>query len=383
MTASAAKTWRVPLSDVRLSPTEIEAVVRVLESGWLSQGPVTERFENAFAHYVGARYAIAVASGTAALHLAYRAAGLGPGDEVLCPSITFVATVSAAVACGATPVFFEIEDVTLPVPALRDIEQKITDRTRCLTVVDYGGYSWDIEPVCKLARSAGLIVVEDAAHAIGAVRNGRSYGTFGDIGCFSFFSNKNMTTGEGGMVVTDDEGFAAKVRLLRSHGMTRTTWERHRGGLPIYDVVEFGYNYRIDEIRAALGIAQLRFLNQWNQKRRELVSRYRERLSRLPGITLTFDPPFDGSACHLMPILLPDSCDRGKFVAKLHELGIQTSYHYPPVHTLSAYRRRWSHSLPVSEEFGDREVTLPLHPHMEFDEVDLVCEAVEEALEQS
>jgi len=373
--------WEITLTDLQLGAAETEAVRSVLSSGWLSQGPVIERFEDAFARFVGARYAIAVSSGTAALHLAYRALGVGPGDEVLCPSMTFVATASAILYCGASPIFLEIQGFSCPVPDPRDLEAKITDRTKCVAIVDYGGYGWDIEAICRVAHAAGLAVVEDAAHALGAERNGRKFGTFGDIGCFSFFSNKNMTTGEGGMVVTDDEGYAAKIRLLRSHGMTTTTWERHRSGHAQYDVVDIGHNYRMDEMRAALGLVQLSRLAGYNRTRRELASRYWNNLSSVDGLDLPFRGDVEGSACHIMPVLLPQWARRVDFVPVMHEHGIQTSHHYPPVHTLSVYRRLCRQELPITEAFAVREVTLPLHPFMDVQDVDLVCERLDRVLE--
>jgi dTDP-4-amino-4,6-dideoxygalactose transaminase len=372
--------WRVPLSDLRFGAREFDSIRAALESGWLSQGPLTERFETAFAHYLGVRYAIAVANGTAALHLAYRAIGIGPGDEVICPSMTFVATINAIRYCGAEPVFAEIQDPTHPVLDPYDVARKLTPRTRCIAAVDYGGYPWQIEAICDLAREVGVPVVEDAAHAVGAYRKGRKFGTFGDIGCFSFFSNKNMTTAEGGMVVTDDEGYAARIRLLRSHGMTTGTWERHRSGQGEYDVVDLGYNYRLDEIRSALGLAQLTLLDEYNERRRKLAARYWEILASWTGLDLPFHGELEGSACHILPVLIPRGKDRRDVVARMHAKGIQTSHHYPPVHKLEAYRRLWQQPLPTTEEFGSREITLPLHPHMTSADVDLVCESLVEAL---
>ncbi|MDZ7372417.1 MAG: DegT/DnrJ/EryC1/StrS aminotransferase family protein [candidate division KSB1 bacterium] len=376
-----SSSWRFPLSDLRLGPRELDSVRAALESGWLSQGPVTARFEAAFAQYVGARYAVAVSNGTAALHLAYRALGVAPGDQVICPSLTFVATVNAVLYCGAEPVFAEILDLDHPVLDAEDVARKLTPRTRCIAVVDYGGYPWEIEAVREVARAAGIPLVEDAAHAVGASRNGRKFGTFGDVGCFSFFSNKNMTTGEGGMVVTDNEGIAARVRLLRSHGMTAGTWERHRSGQAEYDVVDIGYNYRLDEMRAALGLAQLALLDEYNRKRQALVARYWENLGTCEAVRLPFFGRLEGSACHLLPVLIPSSQNRRQFVAYLQQHGVQTSHHYPPVHKLKAYRDRYPTSLPVTEEFAAREVTLPLHPHMKLEDVDQVCDIVRQALQ--
>ena len=270
--------WKIPLSDIDFGPEERAAVDRVLQSKWLTMGSVTDDFEHAFAAYVGAKYAIAVTNATAALHLSCVVAGLGPEDEAIVPSLTFVATANAVRYTGATPVFADIvgeQDLNI---SYRSIEKAITERTRAILVVHYGGYACDMPSITKLARERGLIVIEDAAHAVGSELGGRKLGTWGDIGCFSFFSNKNMTTGEGGMMVTDNEPYSQRLRLLRSHGMTSLTWDRHKGHAWSYDVVDLGYNYRIDEIRAALGKVQLEKLPTNNERRRHLTQVYRDAL---------------------------------------------------------------------------------------------------------
>ena len=255
------KVWKVPLADVVLGPEEIEAVTQVLQSGWLSMGPKTQEFEARFAQFLGVKHAFAVANGTAALHLACEVVGLSPGDEVLCPALTFVASANAILYTGAKPVFVDVtgpHDLNL---SPEDAAAKVTARTRAIMVVHYGGYPVDLDAIAALARRRGLAIIEDCAHAPGAVYHSaqgpRSAGTLGDVGCFSFFANKNMTTGEGGMVVTNNDELAGKIKTARSHGMTTLTWDRHRGHSFSYDVVAKGYNYRLDEMRAALGLVQL------------------------------------------------------------------------------------------------------------------------------
>ncbi len=245
--------WRVALSDIDFGAEESAAVQQVLESRWLTMGAVTQQFEREFAAYVGASYAIAVTNATAALHLACLAVGLGPGDEAILPSLTFVATANAVRYTGATPVFADVtgeENLNISPWA---IEACLSSRTRAILVMHYGGYACDMPAILTLARQHGLAVIEDAAHAVGSELEGRKLGTWGALGCFSFFSNKNMTTGEGGMLVTEDEQMAQEVRRLRSHGMTSLTWDRHKGHAWSYDVEGLGYNYRIDELRSALG----------------------------------------------------------------------------------------------------------------------------------
>ena len=376
--------WHVPLSDIDFGPEEEEAVQQVVKSRWLTMGAVTQAFEREFAAYVGARHAIAVTNATAALHLACVASGLGPGDEAILPSLTFVATANAVRYTGAIPVFADIggeNDLNISV---QEIEECITPKTRAIIVVHYGGYACDMPEILALAREHGLIVIEDAAHAVGSRLNGRTLGTWGQIGCYSFFSNKNMTTGEGGMLVTNDDLLAEKLRLLRSHGMTSLTWDRHNGHAWSYDVVDLGYNYRIDEIRSALGRVQLKKLSQNNRLRREKVSLYRGLLEEMcPEVMVPFEDHPGISACHLMPILLPEEVSREEFMGAMKEKGIQTSIHYPPIHQFSAYREMThpiSQSLAFTETMAAREVTLPLYPALPDDSIHLVVKTVQSSL---
>jgi dTDP-4-amino-4,6-dideoxygalactose transaminase len=270
--------WRIPLSDIDFDDNEAVAVQNVIKSRWLTMGKVTQEFESSFADYNQTKHAIAVTNATAALHLACLALGIGPGDEVIVPSLTFVATANAVRYVGATPVFADIvspDDLTVSPAAINSL---ITPRTRAIIVMHYAGYPCDMSTILSIAKQHGLFVIEDAAHAIGSELNGRKLGTFGDISCFSFFSNKNMTTGEGGMLTTDNDDLAQKLSRLRSHGMTSLTWDRHKGHAWSYDVVDLGYNYRIDEIRAALGLAQLAKVEKNNECRRHLSRIYRSAL---------------------------------------------------------------------------------------------------------
>jgi dTDP-4-amino-4,6-dideoxygalactose transaminase len=375
--------WRVPLSDVDFGPEEIEAVERVVKSGWLTMGAVTQQFEEEFASFVGARHAIAVTNATAALHMACVAAGLGAGDEALLPSLTFVATANAVRYTGATPVFADIEGENNLNVSVQAMETCITSKTRAILVVHYAGYACDMPSILSLAEKHGLIVIEDAAHAIGSQLDGRMLGTWGQVGCFSFFSNKNMTTGEGGMLVTNDDQMAEKLRLLRSHGMTSLTWDRHKGHAWSYDVVDLGYNYRIDEIRSALGRVQLKKLPHNNQLRREKTALYHQLLREVcPEVEAPFQNHTGVSACHLLPILLPNG-GRQEFMECMKENGIQTSIHYPPIHQFSAFRglnRTGSHSLKTTEAVAAREVTLPLYPTLSDESIDFVVKSVQNAL---
>ncbi len=379
--ASIPVQWRVSLSDIDLGPEEEAAVLAVLRSRWLSSGARTLEFESAFAERVGARHAIAVSSATAALHLALLAVGVRPGDEVIVPSLTFVATANAVLYCGATPVFADIVGIDDLRVDPRDIERKITSRTRVLVPMHYAGYPCDMDSLQALASARGLRLVDDAAHAPGASWRGRPVGSIGDASCFSFFANKNLVTGEGGMVTTGDDGVAEMVRLNRSHGMTAVSYDKHRGHAFSYDVVSTGYNYRTGEIQSALGLVQLSKLEKNNGARGRLTRLYHERLHGRAGLTMPFGETRDGSAFHIMPVVLPETTDRKRVQERLKAAGIQTSIHYPPVHRFSSFRDRFRADVPVTEAVAPRLLTLPLHPLMTDADVDLVCEALVSAVD--
>lgn len=375
--------WKIPLSDIDFGPEETAAVLNVLESRWLTMGGVTQAFESEFSTYVGAKNALAVTNCTAALHMACMAIGLGSGDEVILPALTFVATANAVRYTGATPVFADVIGENNLNISPESIEQRITPRTRAIIVVHYGGYPCDMPHIMDIAKKHKLYVIEDDAHAIGSELNGTKLGNWGDVNCFSFFSNKNMTTGEGGMITTNDDDFAEKLRLFRSHGMTSMTWDRHKGHAWSYDVVELGYNYRIDEIRAALGRVQLGKLDANNARRRSLTQQYRDVLQELtPEITVPFENHPGISSAHIMPILLPAGTDRTRFMESMKVQGIQTSIHYPPIHHFTAYQKITDSILPVTEDVVEREVTLPLYPALSEADIVLIAKTIKEAISQ-
>jgi dTDP-4-amino-4,6-dideoxygalactose transaminase len=372
--------WRVPLADVVVSEEDIAIVADVYRSGWLSMGPETEALERDFAAYAGARHALAVTNGTAALHLICAAAGVGPGDEVVVPSLTFVATVNAIAYTGATPVFADVVGVTEPWLDPEAVAAAAGERTRAIMTMTYGGHPGRTAALADLARERGLTLLEDAAHAAGSRAEGRHLGTFGLAGAFSFFSNKNLAVGEGGMVVTDDDDAAARMRLLRSHGMTTLTWERHRGHASGYDVVDLGFNYRIDEPRAALARCRLRRLDAENASRAALDARYRELLAGVGGLTAALGPePGAQLSHHLFTVVLDEGVDRAAFRERLASRGIQTSVHYPPAHRFSTYAA--GAELPVTDDYGARAVTLPMFATMTTQQQDEVVDAVRAALD--
>jgi dTDP-4-amino-4,6-dideoxygalactose transaminase len=380
---SSAAARPIPLFDLRLEPADIDAVVDTLGSGWLTMGPRTEALEHAFAEHLGTRHAVALSSGTAALHLAYKAVGIGAGDEVIVPSFTFVATANAVLYCGARPVFADVVGPEDPSIDPVDVERRITRRTRAVSVVHFAGYPAAVGVLAELCRDRGLALIEDAAHAPSAHLEGQKLGTFGAAGAFSLFSNKVLAVGEGGLLVTDDDEIAARVRQLRSHAMTSMTWDRHRGHADSYDVVDIGFNYRIDEPRSALALARLQRLETDVERRRELTHAYRARLADVPEIVLPYtDHQVACSSCYVMPLMLRRPDLRPGLRRLLRDQhGVQTSVLYPAIHEFSAYRKRLPGiSLPRTERAARCEVTIPLYPHMTEDEQDRVVDAIKHAL---
>jgi dTDP-4-amino-4,6-dideoxygalactose transaminase len=381
--AAVESRWRVPLSDIIVDDELADAVMETLRSGWWSMGPRVDEFERAFAAFCGAPHALAVANGTAALHLALLAVGCGPGDEVILPSLNFVAAANAIVHTGAEPVFCDIagsDELNLDP---QDVEAAVTPRTKAVLALHYAGFPCAMDDVRAIADRHGLAIVEDAAHAPGASLEGHMCGTLGDVGCFSFFSNKNLPLGEGGMIVTSDDELAKRLRLLRSHGMTTLTWDRHRGHASSYDVLLPGFNYRLDEVRATVGLVELPRLLAENAARARISARYREALDGEQGLSMPFhgNGPDRTSSSHLAVVLLPEGADRGQVRTALADDGIQTSVHYPPIHSFSAYseaaRRR---ELPRTDAVAPRLLTLPLYGRMTDEQVEAVVDALRAAL---
>lgn len=360
------------VSEPVLGDDEKSALCDVIDSNWITMGSRVDAFERAFAIVHQASYAVAVNSCTAGLHLALLAAGVGPGDEVLLPSLSFVATANAVVYAGATPVFVDIEAIGIPLISVEKAEAKLTSRTKAVIVMHYAGYVSDECAWRAFADKHRLRLIEDSAHAVGRARQG----VFGDLAVFSFFGNKNMTTAEGGMVVGHDQELLAKVRLARSHGMTTSTVQR-LNGKSMYDVTALGFNYRMDEFSAAIGLVQLAKVDAWNRRRKELAQRY---ASEIAGAEDDFVIPFQVesvSTNHILPVLLPTGVSRDEVIEDLRRDGIQTSFHYPPIHRLTWYRTRVPGvSLPTTEEFSRRELTLPLHPKMRESDVETVCHSL-------
>jgi dTDP-4-amino-4,6-dideoxygalactose transaminase len=374
----------IPLSDVDYGEEEKEAVLRVLDRKWLSMGDEVQAFEQEFADFIGVRYAFAVSNATSALHLSLSCLSIKPEDEVIQPALNFVACANMTVALGAKPVFADILNLQEPTIDANSIEKLITPKTKAVVVMHYGGYPCRMSPISNVCDKHGIPIIEDACHAIGAqyldiehkFPHGKMVGNLSAIACFSFFSNKNLVTGEGGMVVTNNEDYAAKIKLLRSHGMTTLTWERHKGHASSYNVIAHGYNYRFDEIRAALGRVQLRKLANNNKRREKAVRLYHQKLSEISGWSTPFSSYTGDSSYHLMTLLAPNSKSREQIALTLKSFGIQTSFHYPCITKFKAFSTFENNNLPLSHHFANRVITLPLFPMISEFQIEQICSLI-------
>lgn len=380
----------LPYARPSLGEAEIAEVVDSLRSGWITAGPKVKRFEADFAAYVGSKHAVAVNSCTAALHIALTALGIGPGDEVIVPTMTFCSTAHVAVQLGARPVLVDVgQDLNVSLSA---IKAALTPRTKALVPVHYGGQSCDLDEIYALAAAHDLAVVEDAAHAAGTGYRGqrigadalqRAYPSLRRATAFSFYATKNLTTGEGGMITTPDEGLAQQMRLLSLHGMSRDAWKRYTcAGSWYYEVVMAGYKQNMTDIQAALGIHQLRRLDGFCKTRRRYARLYDEAFAWLDAVEI---PPVHDDRTHvyhLYPILLNLSrmtIDRAQFIEELKARNVGASVHFVPVHMHPFYREQFGYrrgDLPHAEALYDRLVSLPLYPAMTEDDVQTVIAAV-------
>jgi dTDP-4-amino-4,6-dideoxygalactose transaminase len=366
------------VSSAILNGAEKAMLSKVIDSGWITMGERVLEFEAAFASIHGAQDCVSVSSCTAGLHLILHALDIGPGDEVLVPSMSFVATANSVLYVGAKPVFVDIESEEVPLMSLEHAQMLCTPKTKAIILVHFAGYVANLEKWRDFARSKGLYLIEDAAHAPGL----KEVGALSDAAAFSFYGNKNMTTAEGGAVIARDPELLRKVRQARGHGMTSGTHQRLNSRTSTYDVTMLGFNYRMDELRAAIGLVQLNNLLQWNEIRRVLVALYRRLISlRCPKVIVPFSDDMV-SAYHVLPVLLPAHVDRQSVVDYLRASGIQTTIHYPPIHKLSYYRTLFPKvRLPKTEAFAARELTIPLHPLLTSADVEAVVSALEYAVQ--
>lgn len=376
--------YSIPLFNLNFNEEEEKIALDVIRSRWISSGPKCIELEKKFSKMLNSPFSLAVSSCTAALHLAVLCADIKPGDEVIVPSLTFVATVNAIRYVGAVPVFCDIigpEAITI---APGEIENLITDKTRAIIVMHYAGFACNMDEIMKIAKEHNLKVIEDACHGPMSEYKGKKLGTIGDIGCFSFFSNKNISTGEGGMLVTSNEEIYNRAKLLRSHGMTTMSYERAKGHSTNYDVIELGYNYRLDDIRAAIGIAQLDKLVPDIIKRNEVRNLYITYLREIDEIIIPFRNNAEMSASYIFPVVLKngDSCARDKIREYLAENGIQTSMHYPPAHRFRIYKEYIRNELPNTEYVANCEFTLPMYAALTKDNLQYICETLQRGLDK-
>jgi dTDP-4-amino-4,6-dideoxygalactose transaminase len=380
----------LPFSTPTIDDDEINEVVDSLRSGWITTGPKVKRFEEAFRAYVGAPYAVPLSSATAGEHLTLLALGLKPGDEVITTPMTFASTVSMIVLCGATPVLVDIEPGTLNIDAAK-IRERITEHTRAIIPVHFAGQACDMDPIFALAREFGLTVIEDAAHAAGTEYKGRRIGSFDSISIFSFHPNKNLTTGEGGMVCTPDEALAEEVSLLKFHGMNREAWKRFAAsGTPNYDIVLPGFKYNMMDIQAAIGIHQLPRLDGFIDRRTEIARFYNEAFADVAELHCPALAPYpQRHAWHLYtPLVRVErlTIDRDTFMAELKKENIGSGLHYKAIHHHDYYRKTLAipaGALPNADYASDRILSLPLFPRMTTDDARDVVTAVKDVIARS
>lgn len=367
----------IPYGHQWIDQSDVAAVARVLKSDWITQGPAVEQFEQAIARYCKARYAVAFSSGTAALHAAYVAAGIGPGDEVITTPMTFAATANAVVFCGAKPVFADIQEDTLNI-APEEIERHITRKTKALAPVDFAGHPCDLAAIMKIARKHKLLVIEDAAHALGSEYQGRKVGGISDMTMFSFHPVKAITTGEGGVIATNRKDFYEKLKTFRNHGIIK----RPEKGAWYYEIENPGNNYRITDLQCALGLSQMKKLGQFIRQRREIVRHYNRAFGTMKEVVVPTEKAYARSAYHIYAIRLRLEylkAGRREIFDALRNEGLGVQVHYIPVHFHPFYRRKFGYQkgdFPVAERYYECAITLPLFPKMTSQEINTVIKAV-------
>jgi perosamine synthetase len=372
----------IPLCIPNTGPEELKAVKKVLDSGWLTEGPKNKEFEENFAKYIGTKYAVSLNSCTSALHLALEA--LNIKGEVILPSFTFVASANAIIRAGATPVFADIDYNTRNIDPLK-IERKITGKTQAIMPVHFGGQSCDMEKILKIAKKYKLAVIEDSAETIGGTFKNKKTGSFGNIGCFSFFPTKNIATGEGGMITTNDKNLAQKIRILSGHGISKTTSQRQKEKKPWFrTAIMAGYNFRMSNILATIGVEQLKKLEKMNTLRRKHVAYLNKYLRKIKQIEIPIEAKNCKHVYQMYTITLKNPAYRDKFVAELKNKGIGASVHFdPPVHLQFFYQKTYKYKkgdFPITEKTSKSIVTLPMYPQLTKKELDYIIKTIREII---
>ena len=373
--------YKIPLFNLNFDGKEAQAAYDTIQSGWISTGPKCEELENMFIDMFKVDYAVSMSNCTDALHLCCLVCGVGPGDEVLCPSLTFAASANCIRYAGATPVFCDIVGPNHININPEEIEKKITSKTKAILVVHMAGFPCMMDEIMAIAQKHNLKVIEDACHGPLSEYKGKKLGTIGDCAAFSFFSNKNISTGEGGMFISNNKELADKARLLRSHGMTTMSYQRAGGHATAYDIVELGYNFRLDDIHAAIAIEQLKKLPEDLEKRLAVRSHYVERLSKIDNVIVPFAENQEFVSNYIMPIIVTKGTveDRDKIREAIHQEGIQTSVHYPAIHRFSIYKE-YGAVLPQTDFVTDHEITLPMYAALTIEQVDYICDTVDKVV---
>lgn len=373
--------YKIPLFNLNFDGKEAQAAADTINSGWISTGPKCEELERMFVDMFHVNYAVSISNCTDALHLCCLVCGVGPGDEVICPSLTFAASANCIRYAGATPVFCDIvgpEHINIDP---KEIEKKITDKTKAILVVHMAGFPCRMDEIMTIAKKHNLKVIEDACHGPLSEYKGKKLGTIGDCAAFSFFSNKNISTGEGGMFISNNKEMADKARLLRSHGMTTMSYQRAGGHATTYDIIELGYNFRLDDIHAAIAIEQLKKLPKDLEQRISVRKRYIELLSEVDNIVVPFADNTEFTSNYIMPIVVTKGAveDRDAIRNKIHEAGVQTSVHYPAIHRFSIYKD-YGAVLPQTEYVTDHEITLPMYAALTMEDVEYIVKVVDKAV---
>ena len=371
----------IPYGHQWIDEKDIKEVVKVLKSDWITQGPNVEEFEKKIAEYCKVKYAVAVSSGTAALQAAYTVAGIGSGDEVITTSLTFAATANMIVQCGGKPVFADIQGDTLNIDS-KEIEKKITNKTKAVAPVDFAGQPCDYGEIKKIAKENKLLIIEDAAHALGAEYKGKKIGSFADMTILSFHPVKAISTGEGGAILTNNKNFYEKLKLFRHHGIVK---KPEKGGW-YYEIESPGYNFRITDFQCALGISQLKKINKFIKKRREIVKKYNEAFRDIKEIIIPTERDYVKSAWHIYPIQLrleKLKVDRKKIFEELRKKGLGVQVHYLPIHLQPFYRKKFGYKkgdFSIAERYYERAITLPLFPRMTSKEVNRVIKTIKKII---